>query len=262
MSGWIKWEKDLETDPRVLRMSRELKRICNAGALHPVTLVCGGLIRLWSYADSHAREDDTLDLGVDEIDELVGIPGFCSIMPADWLREIDEHTVELPNFQQHGGTEAKKKALTKKRVETHRKRSSVTGALTNALPDQDQDQDQDQTKTTQRPAPSVSGVRGIGLPVGLNADAFDRWEQYQRLNGRPLNDLSRPAAQRKLVAMGDPEVQAATVEHCIANGWKTLNPVRVSAVAATTLAQRKPRKTADELEAECRARGEDPYALN
>ena len=34
MSGWIKWEKDLETDPRFLRITREItKRISNAPAL-------------------------------------------------------------------------------------------------------------------------------------------------------------------------------------------------------------------------------------
>jgi len=151
MGGWIKWEKDLESDPRVLRMAKELKRICNAGEFHPVTLVCGGLVRLWSYADSHARADDTLDLGPSEIDDLIGIPNFCSIMPADWLRQIDEHTVELPNFQGHNGIEARKKALTQKRVETHRKRKSVTPTLTTALPDQDQDQ----TKTKRLRSASV-----------------------------------------------------------------------------------------------------------
>lgn len=160
MSGWIKWEKDLESDPRVLRMARELKRICNAEAFHPVTLVCGGLIRMWSYADAHIREDDTLDLGGSQLDEVIGITGFCSLLPEDWLRVIDENTVELPGFQSHNGVEAKKKALTQKRVTQHRnkvKRKSVT----QALPDQDQDQDQDHRKNP--PAPK-----------GANAEFHDQ----------------------------------------------------------------------------------------
>ena len=154
MSGWIKWEKGLESDPRVIRMAREMKRICNAPGLNPVTLVCGALVRLWAYADSHARADDTLDLGSDELDELIGVPGFCSIMPADWLRQVDDHTVELPNFQAHNGTEARRRALTQKRVETHRKRSGATRALTTALPDQDQTK----TKTRELRSPSVGDL--------------------------------------------------------------------------------------------------------
>lgn len=165
MSGWVKFEKDLTTDPRVLRMAKELDRRltmfgsgvefdpCNASALPGVTLVCGALIRMWCYADSHAREDDTLDLGFQEIDELIGIPGFCSIMPGDWLRKVDDRTVELPGFQEHNGVEAKKRALTQKRVARHRhaeKRISVTSCNASALPDQDQDQDQTKTKTRER----------------------------------------------------------------------------------------------------------------
>jgi len=170
MSGWIKWEKDLESDPRVLRMARELKRLCNAPAFSPVTLVCGGLIRLWSFADTHIREDDTLDLGVGELDELIGITGFCSLMPEDWLREVDEKTVELPGFQDHNGVEARKKALTQKRVETHRKRKSVTKSvteeLTTALPDQTRP-DQDQKKRNGNHAVVPTDVQLV----------FDHWRE-------------------------------------------------------------------------------------
>jgi hypothetical protein len=155
MSGWIKWEKDLEDDPRVLRMARELKRICNASSFHYVTLVCGGLVRLWSYADAHIRDDDTLDLGCEELDEVIGIEGFCKLMPEDWLREVDEHTVELPNFQEHNGVEAKKRALTQKRVERFRNTKSVTPSVTEALPDQDQTK----TKTSKKRDPKTKGAK-------------------------------------------------------------------------------------------------------
>lgn len=168
MSGWIKWEKDLESDPRVLRMVRELKRMCNAPALPErtfVTLVSGGLLRLWSYADTHIREDDTLDLGARDLDDYLGIENFCSLLPSDWLKEVDENTVELPGFQAHNGVEARKKALTQKRVETHRKRKSVTPALTTALPDQ----------TRLRPEEKTNG-HVSALPTDV-AVVFDHWKQ-------------------------------------------------------------------------------------
>jgi hypothetical protein len=181
MSGWIKWEKDLESDPRVLRMARELKRLCNAPAFNPVTLVCGGLIRLWGFADTHIRDDDTLDLGISELDELIGISGFCSLMPEDWLRAVDERTVELPGFQAHNGVEARKKALTQKRVETHRKRKSVTktvtAALTSALPDQDQTRP-DQKKT--------NGNHAV-VPTDVSV-VFDHWKQTHNHPQSKLDD--------------------------------------------------------------------------
>jgi hypothetical protein len=186
MSGWIKIDKTLDTDPRVMRMARALARRfsmyaegidldpCNAVALPGVTLVSGALVRLWIYADSHIREDDTLDLGAVEIDEMLGVPGFCSAMPADWLQVIDDHTVELPGFQEHNGVEAIRKAQTQKRVARHRegkKRDSVTGSNASALPDQTRP-DQDQTKTrvlrTQEREHAVS--RETGQPEGGSAE--------------------------------------------------------------------------------------------
>ncbi|MFO1465840.1 MAG: hypothetical protein U1F35_05275 [Steroidobacteraceae bacterium] len=150
MSGWIKWEKDLPTDPRMIRMVRELKRTSVTGALtsalqerSALATVCGALLLFWSYADSHIRADDTIDLGPADIDELVGIDGFAKSMPEDWLRVVDDQTVELPNFQSHNNVEAKKKAQAQKRVETHRLRKrnadetpQRNNSVTGALPDQ------------------------------------------------------------------------------------------------------------------------------
>lgn len=143
MSGWIKFEKSLESDPRTLRMVRALVTHQRYTSALAVTLVVGALARLWSYMDTHGREDDTLDLSVDEIDELVGLPGFAASMPADWLVATEDGRVELPNFHGHNSAEAKKQALTAKRVAKHRaarktpeKRESVTPCNAGALPDQ------------------------------------------------------------------------------------------------------------------------------
>jgi hypothetical protein len=168
LSAWIKWTKELETDPRVTRMVRDLKRrnaSSNAdrnaqgdaernadfvtsvtssvtSSVTVLTLVCGALVRLWSFADTHVRSDNTIDLGFSEIDELVGVPGFTSVMPKDWLIEIDPTTVELPNFQEHNGVVAKKNALNAKRQANYRSRNSVTQSVTGggstALPRPDQ----------------------------------------------------------------------------------------------------------------------------
>jgi hypothetical protein len=163
VSGWIKLEKDLRQDPRVLRMARELdKRYhlfsvhdeldpTNAVALPAVTLVIGGLTQLWCFADSFARDDDTLDIGPAEINQLTGIQGFAEAMPRDWLKVLDSEHVQLPGFHEHNGTEARRRALTAKRVAALRKRSKVTqedkGVTHEALPDRDQTKTKTYTKT-------------------------------------------------------------------------------------------------------------------
>jgi hypothetical protein len=156
--GWIKWQKDLETDPRVLRMARKIAGrfalvdhdvtlqtdFCNAPPLQigtSVTLVCGALVRMWSYADTHIRADDVLEVGPEELNQIVDLPGFAAICPADWLEIVDDENVKLPDYQEHNGVVAKRKAMTAKRVQRHRN----AGVTPEPLPDQDQDQDQDQT---------------------------------------------------------------------------------------------------------------------
>lgn len=176
MSGWIKMEKDLREDPRFTRMVNALieregaavttvtqaRYISNAAA----TRVLGGLLQLWMYADSHIREDDTLDLGADEIDQLIGLKGFVDLMPTDWLEIIDANRVKLPSFHAHNGTEAKKKALTQKRVARHRIREAVTpvaqekrSSVTPALPDQTRP-DQTKTREEARDVPRETGFDG------------------------------------------------------------------------------------------------------
>ncbi len=187
MSGWIKLEKDRRDDPRVLRMARQLR---DAGVTHErftanayVTLVLGGLDQLWIYADTHVREDDTLDLGTDEIDELVGIKGFCGLLPPDWLEVIDANRVKLPDFHAHNGTESKRKALGQKRSERYRNaealqanngasRNGVTGASL------------DQTKT--RPDQTRPEKKVPTEPVSQSSTAVERvFEHWKTTHGHP-----------------------------------------------------------------------------
>jgi hypothetical protein len=161
LSGWIKVEKSLDDDPRVLRMASRLRNADVTLGERTHALVVGALVRFWWYADTHIRADDTLDLGKNEIDNLVGVPGFCDLMPDDWLRVVDESTVELPGFQTHNGVEAKRRALVQKRVTRHRDKSnavSVTPAYRSALPDQtrpDQDHKRGGSARASSSAPPV-----------------------------------------------------------------------------------------------------------
>jgi hypothetical protein len=160
MSGWIKFEKDVRTDPRFLRMLKAHVTQMRITHALGVTQLAGALVNLWCYADTHIREDDTLDLGPTEIDDLIGIEGFSALMPIDWLEVLDTNRVKLPGFQEHNGTEAKKRALTQKRVARHRIRNvtqerngSEVGSNVVALPDQTRP---DQTRPRKNPSASLT----------------------------------------------------------------------------------------------------------
>jgi hypothetical protein len=239
--GWIRLEKDLRGDPRVQRMGRalakryELRHQGNACALPGVTLVLGGLTQLWMHADSFARDDDTLDMSVDEIDELTGIKGFAEILPADWFEIINEQCVKLPGFQEHNGTEAKRKALTAKRVARHRNKvqlDSVTSSNAVALPDQ--------TKTRPIPDQTTKKIaRAARLPLdvpGLNPQAWDRWSKYRTEIRKPIKPASIEEAQRALAAFGADQV--AVVAQSIAHSWQGLFPLKGSPASPAAVVQR------------------------
>lgn len=201
MSGWIKIEKDLETDPRVLRIAKTFSNViqkdsCNAPAFPCVTLVVGALTRMWMYADSHIRNDNTLDMSAAELDEWLGFPGFCEMVPDDWLRVVDEHTLELPGYQEHNGVEAKKRALTQKRVQRHRaseKPSSVTACNASSLPDQTRP---DQTK--EKNSVPQSGTNGHPHESDSVTEVFEHWQKTHKHPKAKLDEKRRKVIRQAL----------------------------------------------------------------
>lgn len=105
--GWIKSETALEGDPRVKRMARIL---APDNQERGITLALGGLTRLWYLADKYIGDDDVLPFGIDEINEVIGVQDFCSLIPVNWLEVIDATHVKLPEYQVHNGPTAKARA--------------------------------------------------------------------------------------------------------------------------------------------------------
>lgn len=202
MSGWIKLEKALRDDPRVLRMASRLRNADVTMGDKSRAVVIGALAQLWCYADSHVREDDTLDLGPDELDELVGVPGFARLLPADWIEVIDETTVKLPNFHEHNGTQSRKKALNQKRQERHRmarRYASVTESSTSELPDQTKTKTKTKEKiTTAAARPAVEFPRGTDEPESIPPEILDFKIAYpKRAGSQPWRRAVKAAKARR-----------------------------------------------------------------
>lgn len=135
LSGWIKVEKDLANDPRVLRMASRLRHADVTLGSRSRLVIVGALVTLWWYADTHILDDDTLPVGVDQVNELVGIDGFCDLMPPEWFEILDSNNVKLVDYTAHNGTTAKKRALGQRRKERSRSRhADVTPASRSSHP--------------------------------------------------------------------------------------------------------------------------------
>ena len=198
MSGWIKLEKDLLTDPRFVAAAMELEARFelisaneagdetlftdrNVTPLPAVTLLIGGLARLWMIADTHIGQDDVLALNAHQVDKLVGIDGFCEILPDDWLEILDGDRVKLPNYHRHNGTTAKERSSNAERQArfraSHRDSNNKhSNAVT--LPDQDLDK----TKTESKSKTRVSRLRtdSTEFPEGFSLDEPLRQQALSR----------------------------------------------------------------------------------
>jgi len=123
---WIKVERSLARDPRIVAMARALQaREQAAGAPEtPFARLCitcvGAVCILWITADAYVGQDDVLRYGPADIDELTGIESFCELMPPEWLVVLDAKSVKLPNFHTHNGALEKKRAQQRKRQQRHR----------------------------------------------------------------------------------------------------------------------------------------------
>lgn len=143
-SGWIKFDKDMDEDPRLLEAAYQLseryaltRRTAGGGAelsaaeelLLARNAVTGALLRLWRYADEHIRADDTLPMSSGTLDAMVGIIDFFDIMPREWIDELDDGTVILPGYCEKNSLIAKRKAAIKSnaRVTAFRQRKKVSG---------------------------------------------------------------------------------------------------------------------------------------
>lgn len=114
MSGWIKVDKDLPESIRFRRMVRAYQTASHGA--EDVTryscdaaLLLGAVLRLWIFADSHIADDNTLDSTFAEIDDIVGVKGFAAVCPLEWLHDLGNGRVELPEFLERNGTSAKQR---------------------------------------------------------------------------------------------------------------------------------------------------------
>jgi hypothetical protein len=181
LSGWIKFWKDMADDPRLLSAASALTKQYHLGyigfdpsagdALRMArNALLGGLVTLWSYADTHIREDDTLPMTSDALDAFVGIDGFSELMPSDWVDKLDDGTVKLPGYSTKNDLIAKKKRAeygklrqarfrSKHQPESniHAQRVTRNGAVTKCG-DLDQDLSLDQDIKNQKKNPSASAT--------------------------------------------------------------------------------------------------------
>lgn len=162
MAGdWLKIEASTPDKPEVFEIATQCK-ISTADAF-------GRLFLVWRLFDQHTESGNASNVTWAYLDHVVGVSGFAEAMHAvGWLEGGSDGAagVTLPNFARHNGNTAKNRALTAKRVATHKKRKANDEVTDIALPREEKRR----SKRTS-PSPSLNGHKR--KPETQAPDAFE-----------------------------------------------------------------------------------------
>ncbi len=126
MAGdWIKFELTTLDKPEVCQLA-------DLAGIDPDAVV-GKLMRVWGWFDQQTEKGNAPSVSKKLLDRSVGVTGFCDFMKSvGWMEECDG-SISLPHFDRHNGKTAKNRALTAKRVSSHKAKGNAA-SVTNALP--------------------------------------------------------------------------------------------------------------------------------
>lgn len=105
---WIKMRRSLQSHPKVVR-------ILSATRADKFRVI-GGLHAVWSVFDEHSVDGALKGYTPDLLDHIVGWEGFSRAMESvGWLTFDGMETLTLPDFTEHNGRSAKRRAEDQKR---------------------------------------------------------------------------------------------------------------------------------------------------
>jgi hypothetical protein len=110
--SWIKMRTELRDHPKVVRMGATLK----ADRLR----VIGGLWAVWSTFDTHSIDGVLEGYTLSALDEGIGWKSFAKAMQAVGWLVATESGLSVPEFDEHNGSSAKRRATDAKRKEVLR----------------------------------------------------------------------------------------------------------------------------------------------
>jgi hypothetical protein len=167
---WLKWSKGLADRREILVMATKLD-------ISPAEIVVG-CFRVWEWADDETEDGNVDGVTLVTVDRFARIDGFADAMVSvGWLRETGSG-IEFVNYDHHNSQTAKRRALTSRRVASHRaarNAESVTPSVTSALPEKRREEKSLRGRTD-NDAPKVNGTADAADPSDPILATFSRWK--------------------------------------------------------------------------------------
>jgi hypothetical protein len=111
---WIKWGKGLSRRREISVLARKLNISRREAAC--------ACMEMWEWADQETTDGHIRGATRDDIDLLLGLPGFGSALESDevgWLRST-ERGITFPRWERHNGKTAKLRALEQRKKKRQR----------------------------------------------------------------------------------------------------------------------------------------------
>lgn len=215
MAGdWIKMRIELLTHPKVVR-------ILSAIRPHDVQTktdkfrAIGGLHAVWSVFDTHSEDGCLVGFTPETLDLTIGWEGFSQAMIAvGWMAWDGEETLTLPEFGEHNGQSAKRRA-----EDTKRKKHSRKSCPQNVRKMSAEVPDKMRTREEKR-REDKEAIQEV-LPDWLPAARWQDFVEHRKAIKAPMTERARAGMLKhldKLHAAGHDVF--ALMETAIRSGWK------------------------------------------
>jgi len=165
MAGsWIKMRADLQTHPKVVRISSALK----ADRLRAI----GGLHAVWCLFDAHSIDGSLEGYTPEMLDSLIGCAGFTRAMESVGWLSVSPNSLSLPRFDDHNGQSAKRRA-----DDSMRKR----GVRNLSANEQDKKRTREEKRREEETSPSASPAKPDAEAVVPDTDVAEAAREYNVL---------------------------------------------------------------------------------
>lgn len=208
MAGdWIKMRVNLQTHPKVVRI---------LSATHADKFrVLGGLHAVWSVFDTHSTDGILIGYTPETLDHIIGWDGFsAALIAVGWLA-AEEETLILPEFTEHNGQSAKRRAEDQKRKKQVRNRPDSVRI------DCGQDADKMRTREEKRreeKKEQKTAPNGVDLLAGIDKQVASDFKALRTKLRAPITSTAMAGIQREAEKAGVSVQEALRV--CCERGWR------------------------------------------
>lgn len=209
MAGdWLKIEVSLPDKPEVWEMAGIL-------SIDPDAVV-GKLLKVWRWFDAHTESGNASGVTFALVDSKAGVNGFAEAMNfVGWIIQ-DGRELRLPNFDRHNGKTAKNRALTAKRVASHKDKSNAEGnasSVSVALPREENRREE--IKEERQPASPTARQ----LLHDVSESVANDFIKVRKAKRAPLTETAVDGMRKQASAAGM-TLQAA-LEMALQRGWQS-----------------------------------------